>query len=125
MMSLKLELIRNKAVRNTIWKKGKKKKKQSNSQEGLEVKPLPTIFSHVKVMKSKGTESTHCFNKLVILYQNCVLSPRAYQHHFSFSQLIPSTRPKKKKKRQNAICAVSEWALKFTTSMRFKRIVVF
>lgn len=76
-------------------------------------------------MKSKGTESTHCFNKLAILYQNCVLSPRAYQHHFSFSQLIPSTRPKKKKKRQNAICAVSEWALKFTTSMRFKRIVVF
>lgn len=68
-----------------------------------------------------------CFNKLVILYQNCVLSPRAYQHHFSFAQLIPITRPKEKKRRktQNAICAVSEWALKFTTSLQFKRMVVF
>lgn len=86
---------------------------------------------NLKVVKSKGTESTLCFNKLVILYQNCVLSPRAYQHHFSFAQLSPITRPKeiqKKKKRrkiQNAICAVSEWALKFTTSLQFKRTVVF
>lgn len=82
-------------------------------------------------MKSKGTESTLCFHKLVILYQNCVLSPRAYQHRFSFEQLISITRPKeeekkkKERKTQNAICAVSEWGLKFTTSLQFKRMVVF
>lgn len=87
---------------------------KSNSQEGLKMNFFQqSARNHVKVVKSKGTESTLCFNKLVILYQNCVLSPRAYQHHFSFAQLSPITRPKeiqKKKKRrkiQNAICAVS------------------
>lgn len=50
--------------------------------------------SHVKVVKSEGTKSTLCFNKLVILCQSCVLSSRAYQHRFSFAQLIPITRPK-------------------------------
>lgn len=77
---------------------------KSNSQEGLKINFFQQSASnHVKAVKSKGTESTLCFNKLVILYQNCVLSHRAYQHHFSFAQLIPITKPKeiKKKKQEN------------------------
>lgn len=82
---------------------------KSNSQKGLKMIFLSqSARNHVKVLKSKGTESTLCFNKLVILYQNRVLSPRAYQHHFSFAQLIPITRPKeiqlKKKRKKNTKC---------------------
>lgn len=103
---------------------------KSNSQEGLKMNFFQqSARNHAKVVKSKGTESTLCFNKLVILYQNCILSPRAYQHRFSFAQLIPITRPKeiqKKKKKKNTKCHLCcEWALKFTTSLQFKRTVVF
>lgn len=77
------------------------------------------------MVKSWGTESTLCFNKPVILYQNCVLSARVYQHHFSFAQFILITRPKKKKKNTKHHLCYKWVGPQFTTSLQFKRMVVF